>query len=152
MANSIIFERVRDDVRTPSYGTGGSAGIDFYIPEGWIDEEPSRLEVLPNADIVIPSGFKVKMPKGTCLVGFNKSGIALRGLIVGACVVDEDYEGEFMLHLINPSSDPIIINPIKRIAQFILLKYERPEIVVGEITDRETYDGNRGCNGFGSTR
>ena len=147
----IIFQPVRANVRHPTFGTGGSAGIDFYIPPNWIEEDPERLKVEPFSDVLIPSGFKCKIPEGTMLTAFNKSGIALRGLIVGACVVDEDYEGEFKIHLINPTSHPVFINPERKIAQFILLKYERPKIYVGPIQGRIAYEGNRKDNGFGST-
>ncbi len=149
--NTIFFEPVREKVKPPTYGTGGSAGIDFYIPECWLEEDIDRVKVEPFSDILIPSGFKCKIPEGTMLTAFNKSGIALQGLITGACVIDEDYEGEFKIHLINPTDKPVYINPNKKIAQFILLKYERPEIITGPIQGRILYTGNRKDNGFGST-
>jgi dUTP pyrophosphatase len=151
----ITFERVRDDVRTPSYGTNGSAGIDFYPPFSWFQEDMDRTEIPAHSDIMIPSGFKCKLPLGTALIAFNKSGIAAKkGLIIGACVIDEDYEGEFKIHLINTGNIPVTINLNQKIAQFLVLKYERPQITVGKITHRHVYDHvneARGSGGFGST-
>jgi dUTP pyrophosphatase len=84
------------------------------------------------------------------LTAFNKSGVATKqGLSIGACVVDEDYEGEIHLHLVNTSNFNTLVEPGKKIAQFILIpvNYENVE-VVEELESRNT---QRGAGGFGST-
>lgn len=132
-------------VKTPSRGTSQSAGIDFYVPE---DFTTSVLQ--PGESVLIPSGIKVQVPNGYMLTAFNKSGVATKqGLSIGACVVDEDYEGEIHLHLINTSNFNTLIEPGKKIAQFILIpvNYENVE-VVEELESRNT---QRGAGGFGST-
>lgn len=132
-------------VKTPTRGTSRSAGIDFFVPDD--------LEVImlyPKKSINIPSGIKVKIPEDYALVAFNKSGIAVKkNLIVGACVVDEDYQGEIHLHVMNVGDGIVQINPGDKLVQFILLPvyYDRIELVP-TINYEES---ERGSGGFGST-
>ena len=142
------FLKIRS-VKTPNRGTPQSAGIDFFIP----DEYP-KTEILPNTSILIPSGIKANVPKGHAFIANNKSGVATKkNLIVGACVVDEDYQGEIHIHLINVGTSLIEIEPGDKIIQFLLTPviYEPVEMVN---TIEELYNGNtteRGNGGFGST-
>ena len=93
------------------------------------------------------------MPKNKALIAFNKSGVATKmGLTIGACVIDEDYQGEIHLHLINASAFNVTIQPGDKIAQFILLDmdYDGVEEVytLGQLFTEES---ERGEGGFGST-
>ena len=139
------ISKVRD-VKTPARGTPESAGIDFYIPEG------ETRYINPNSSVLIPSGIKAKVPKGHALIAFNKSGVAVKkNLIVGACVVDEDYQGEIHLHIMNVGDKPIVVNAGDKITQFVLLPVFYDNVEVVEINN--LYDENtiRGDGGFGST-
>ena len=133
------------DVKTPNRGTTVSAGIDFYVPE---DFETTTLA--PGESVLIPSGIKVQVPRGYALIAFNKSGVAVKqGLSVGACVVDEDYEGEVHLHMINTSSKEQVIATGQKLVQFVLIPVSYFDVeVVDEIQSRNT---ERGAGGFGST-
>ena len=79
---------------------------------------------------------------------FNKSGVALKGLQVGACVVDEDYTGEVHLHIINTTENNINIQPGQKLVQFLLIPVLYDTIEVVDELERET---ERGSGGFGST-
>lgn len=136
-------------VKTPTRGTNQSAGIDFYVP---IDEA-SLIEIAPGGACVIPLGLKVKLPPGTCMIMFNKSGVCTRTkLMVGACVIDEDYQGEIHAHLINCGREPIRIYPGDKIVQGVIMPiYYLEPVEVDHVSD--LYDGQtqRGEGGFGST-
>ena len=75
-----------------------------------------------------------------------------KGLMVGACVVDSDYQGEIHLHLINASNKTVTILPGDKLVQFLLVPVNHCEVEVVEnhedLFDRET---TRGSGGFGST-
>lgn len=136
-------------VKTPTRGTKFSAGLDFYIPE---DFSWKYMCVSKGQSILIPSGIKANIPKGYALIAFNKSGVATKkGLAVGACVVDEDYQGEIHIHLINISEKEVVLEPGDKIIQFILLPvfYD----FVTEVPESELYETetSRGLGGFGST-
>ena len=137
------------DVKTPIRGTKGSAGIDFFVPNDF----PNNLcTVQPNERFFIPSGIKANVPEGYALVAFNKSGVALKkGLLVGACVVDSDYQGEIHLHLVNTSPKPVTIEPGEKLTQFLLIPVDHceiEEVPLGLLFEEET---TRGSGGFGST-
>jgi len=155
------------EVKTPTRGTEKSAGIDFYIPELngdflmdflnkndiSIDIDSKTFRVGPNERVLIPSGIKVNIPKGYTLIAFNKSGISSKyGLDVMACVVDEDYQGEIHLSLVNTSDDYIDLQCGMKIVQFLLIpiNYCNIELIEDEDTLYKT-NTERGENGFGST-
>lgn len=129
----------------PQQGTALSAGIDFFVPS---DVAPHVLR--PGQSSVISSGCIVKLPEGTALVAFNKSSMAVLGLQVGACVVDEDYQGEVHLNVRNISHEPIQILPDMKLVQFLVLPVVNPDI---ELTEDPIYavESERGTGAFGST-
>ena len=134
------------EVKTPTRGTPGSAGLDFYVPDG-ISESVS-----PGSDVCIPSGIRVNVPKGYAFVAHNKSGVALKKkLTVGACVVDEDYQGEIHLHVINCGIDPVDVTPGDKLVQFLFLKV--PTTSLCEVPEDQLFlkTTERGAGGFGST-
>ena len=138
------------DVKTPTRGTTGSAGIDFYIPDDVLLPPFGTIE--PGGSVMIPSGIKADVPEGYALIAFNKSGIATkRGLQVGACVVDSDYQGEIHVHLTNVSDRATSINNGDKIVQFLLIPVSHCPVTI--VSESELYSGitERGDGGFGST-
>jgi len=139
------ISKVRE-VKTPTRGTEKSAGIDFFVPFG-ISETLD-----PGSSCLIPSGIKANVPENYALVAFNKSGVAVKkNLHVGACVVDEDYQGEIHINLTNVGNETVQIESGEKIIQFVLVPVSYNEVqVVGE---GDLFDSNtqRGTGGFGST-
>lgn len=133
------------NVKTPIRSTSASAGIDFYVPE---DFETQVLK--PGESVLIPSGIKAQVPRGYALIAFNKSGVATKqGLQVGACIIDEDYEGEIHLHMVNISNKEQTVATGQKLVQFVLIPVCYFDIEeVDEIQNRNT---ERGAGGFGST-
>ena len=148
------------NVKCPVRGTGKAAGIDFFIPE---DFEPQILH--KNCDILIPSGVRAKIPEGFMLMAADKSGVVTTkfaaenigrkvkpealtsNIIVGAKIVDEDYQGEIHIHVINVGWDDIALKPGFKIAQFILVpvSYEGVELVPEkDLFSEETERGEKG--------
>jgi dUTP pyrophosphatase len=143
------FLKIRD-VKNPTRGTAKSAGIDLYVPN---DFEYRTLA--PGESVLIPAGLKVNIPENYAFIAFNKSGVSTKKhLVVGACVIDEDYQGEIHIHIFNHSNrDSVTINPGEKIIQCVLVpvKYASIEMVESE---EELWNGEiteRGEGGFGST-
>lgn len=115
----------------------------------------SRIKILPQGRILIPSGIHVKLPENVFLKFDNKSGIASkRGLVVGAAVVDSDYQGEVHLNLINTYSLPVVVNAGEKIVQALPLFQPKMNEVVEEESVEELYKdtkSERGTGGFGSS-
>ena len=132
------------NVKTPTRGTGLSAGLDFYIPEDF-----EVKQIWPGESINIPSGIKAQIPRGCVLIMLNKSGIATKyQLQVGACVVDEDYQGEIHLHVMNVG----ILKPGMKLVQGLVMpvSYTGVEVLESE-AELFPQSTERGQGGFGST-
>jgi dUTP pyrophosphatase len=144
----LSLSKIRD-VKTPTRGTPGSAGIDFYVP----DDYPNSLRrIAPGERFFIPSGIKANVPEDHALIAFNKSGVALKkGLMVGACVVDSDYQGEIHLHLINTSNSDVTIEAGEKLTQFLLIPVSHIPVEVVPENELFTTETDRGAGGFGST-
>lgn len=168
MVDTIKFLKTRI-VKSPNRANNFDAGIDFYIPEftpdflqAIIDKNPdihineNNINIYPGKRILIPSGIHCQMSNpGRALIAFNKSGICTKyGLIVGACVVDFEYQGEIHLSLINTSNDIIQIHPNMKILQFIEIPIFNSNISIDETSQLNQFyqqDSSRGDGGFGSS-
>lgn len=125
------------------------AGMDFFAP---LDME--RTEVKPQHDIKIHTGIRVAIPRGWAMLGVNKSGVATKKkLTLGAKLIDADYRGELIIHLINIGSESTWIEPGEKIAQFVLLEVGTHMIMEFSEEDymRIYAKTERGEGGFGST-
>lgn len=159
------FCKIRN-VKSPVRGTSKAAGIDFFVPNFGDNKD---FIVSPGTDVLIPSGIKMEIPEGYMLMAADKSGVvtskwACLGagrapkptafesiVILGAKIIDEDYQGEIHIHIINVGSTKVHIKPGMKIAQFILVpvSYEGLE----EVTEAELFSrsSERGDGALGST-
>lgn len=160
---TLKFVKVRN-VKSPKRGTPLSAGIDFFVPE-----DSRNIMLLPNDDILIPSGIVAKIPHGYMLMAADKSGIVSSNealyriglpvkntllptsLIVGAKIVDEDYPGEIHIHLINVGNKPAVIQPGDKIVQFILVPVSYAALEEVSSKDDLDFTDSQRKGGFGST-
>lgn len=136
------------NVKTPTRGTGLSAGLDFYIPEDF-----EAKQIWPGESINIPSGIKARIPWRCALIMFSRSGIATKHqLQVGACVVDEDYQGEIHLHVMNVGKEVVILKPGMKLVQGLVMPvfYTGVEVLESE-AELFPQPTERGQGGFGST-
>lgn len=134
-------------VKTPTRGTAKSAGLDFYVPNDF-----KAAKLYPHTAIKIPSGICAQIPEDTALVAFNKSSVAnTHSLQVGACVVDEDYQGEIHLHVFNLSAFDVWIKPGMKLVQLVCVPVLYIDVQV--VTYDQLYGARseRGDGGFGST-
>jgi dUTP pyrophosphatase len=170
----IKYTKVRT-VKNPVRASSTDAGIDLFVPNFtnkfaqsimamstsvWPVMKPNNLNkiigltIKPQGRILIPSGLHFRVPEGTALIAFNKSGIATKlGLSTGACVCDSSYQGEVHISLINTSNIEVEITPGMKIVQFLLVPvyHSEPKEIK---TIEELYadhESERGAGGFGST-
>ncbi len=96
----------------------------------------------------------VQFPAQYALVAFNKSGIATKHrCLVGACVIDVDYQGQIHVNLHNVGKTAWKIERGDKLTQFLLL-----HVGLGESEEAAslealygTQDSERGSGAFGST-
>lgn len=156
------YSKVRN-VKSPVRGTGKAAGIDFFVPEGF------EARIHPHDDLLIPSGIKAEIPEGYMLMAADKSGVVTSkwacidagrtpkkeafesSVIIGAKIVDEDYQGEIHIHLINCGNETIHIKPGVKIAQFILVPVSYDSLEEVPESELFTKASERGDGALGST-
>ncbi|HTB53151.1 MAG TPA: dUTP diphosphatase [Ferruginibacter sp.] len=128
----------------PSYATEGAAGMDLRANLA----EPVTLQSLERT--LIPTGLSIELPEGYEAQVRPRSGLAIKqGL---TCLntpgtIDSDYRGEIKVILINLSSEKQTIQHGDRIAQMVLGKVAKADLIeVQYLTDTQ-----RGEGGFGHT-
>lgn len=129
----------------PEYGTPGSAGLDL---RACIDE---TLFILPGQVHLIPTGLAIHLADpGLAGMILPRSGLGHKqGLVLGNLVglIDSDYQGQLMISAWNRSNLPITVQPMDRIAQYVV-------VPVVQVSFNMVEDFNvtmRGAGGFGST-
>ena len=128
----------------PEYATKGSAGLDVMAAI----HEP--ISIGPGERILVPSGFKLEIPVEYEVQIRPRSGLAIKhGITVlnSPGTIDSDYRGEIGIILINHSKNKFIINPKDRIAQMVICKVTKLNLVKVSLLNNT----ERGSGGFGST-
>jgi len=140
--------RIRENAKLPMRAHPTDAGMDlFFCPDG---DQPKN--VYPGKTELFATGLKISVPPNHMLEIKNKSGIAFKKqLVVGACVVDNGYDGEVFVNLHNVGTKVQVLESGQKIAQAVLIPIQTPELE--EISEDNIYGGDtaRGTGGFGST-
>ena len=159
----VIVEKLFEDTQIPRRATSNSAGLDVcaYLKDrtvkGFLSTNHttplivgSGIRIGPGDRVAIPLGFKAQLPAGWEAQVRTRSGLALKeGLVVANSpgTIDADYPDEWMVILMNTSSQVLTINHGDRVAQVVLAQLAPAlpwtEGTVGRTTER--------AGGFGST-
>jgi dUTP pyrophosphatase len=128
----------------PRYMSDGAAGFDLYAAI------TDRITIQPFETKLIPTGIIVELPKGYELQIRPRSGLALNykvTILNSPGTIDWDYRGEIKVILINLSNSPFIIQRGDRIAQAVLSRVYRANLIVSDELSKTI----RNDKGFGST-
>ena len=104
----------------------------------------------PGDRRIVPTGLKLQIPPGYEGQVRPRSGLALKhgiGLLNSLGTIDSDYRGVVGVILFNYGKAPFTIYRGDRIAQLVIMKYEKAECVIQENLDKS----KRESGGFGST-
>ena len=93
------------------------------------------------------TGIHVEIPKGYFGAIRAKSGLLRNHGIICSGTIDVGYTGEIMVTLVNTSDEMYCVSEGDKIAQLIVIPYERVELVEAESLEKT----ERGDNGFGSS-
>ena len=116
------------------------AGLDLRAKEG---------QIIPAKEsAVFKTGVHVKLPKGTAGVIISKSGLNVKHDITSTGLIDEGYDGEIVVKMINHGGLDYKVEAGDKISQLVIVPvlYESIEVV-----DDLEQDSDRGSAGFGST-
>lgn len=129
----------------PGYATPGSAGIDLYA----VIENPKT--IWPGDTVIVGTGVAIHLrDPGYAGLLMARSGLAAKhglGLVNGVGLIDSDYQGEIKACIINKGSMPFRIEPLIKIAQYVVVKVEQINLIQVEVFNESI----RGEGGFGST-
>ena len=128
--------------RLPAYETAHSAGMDLRA------QTEAPVTLLPLERKLIGTGLYIELPVGYEAQVRPRSGLALKhGITVlnSPGTIDADYRGEIGVLLINLSDTAFIVNDGDRIAQMIIARHEKAEMIETE----EINLTDRGAGGFG---
>jgi dUTP pyrophosphatase len=133
-----------EDVPPPRYMSEHASGMDVCAAV----EQPLTLQ--PGDIRLVPTGIYVSIPPGYEIQVRPRSGLALKhGLtIVNAPgTIDSDYRGEVGIILGNMAREPFTVERGMRIAQLVVQRVIRAELVQQDSLD----DTARSGGGFGHT-
>lgn len=141
------FKPLVKDFIKPEYKTNGSGAFDIYLQ--------SDIDLVVGSDNIINLGFSAEVPVGHVALLVPRSGIGIKGIglrnTVG--VIDSDYRGEWIAHIvIDEQGDNAFGNEINykrgdRLIQCLVVPVNQVSIdIVDELSPTDRGDG-----GFGST-
>ena len=149
--NDNQIKEAYEGLKLPKRGTSGSAGYDFVTPFGFelYNVKTWMGNFMESEIITIPTGIRVKMPKGKALILMPRSGLGFKsGMSLANTIglIDEDYfysdnEGHIMAKFVRGFND-IEIKQFERVMQGIFIDYYT--------TEDDESNGTRN-GGFGST-
>ena len=144
---NVSIKLLREGAKLPVRGSASAAGYDLYA---CLDGD-QELTIPPHSTAMLPTGLSFALPEGTFGAVVARSGLASKqGLRPANClgVIDSDYRGELKVALVNTGDRPFEITDGMRIAQLVIMRYERADFVE---TAGELSRSARGEGGFGST-
>jgi dUTP pyrophosphatase len=133
-----------NNIQLPAYSTPGSAGMDIRAA---IDE---TIILSPGKIVLVPTNLVVEIPEEYEIQVRPRSGLAINhgiGILNSPGTIDSDYRGEVKIILINHSENDFEIKCGDRIAQLVLSRIYKAEL----IESIELKNSNRGEGGFGHT-
>jgi dUTP pyrophosphatase len=132
------------DVPLPAYATAGASGMDIHAAV------PGEQVLKPGETALIPSGFKIEIPRGYEAQVRPRSGLAVKhqvGILNSPGTIDSDYRGEVKVILTNFGKADFVVKRGDRIAQLVIMPVTRA--AWDEVPDID--ETHRGAGGFGHT-
>jgi dUTP pyrophosphatase len=133
------------DSVTPIKADPGCAGYDVFSSQDVLITKGKRE--------LVPLGIAVQVPEYYYLRVAPRSGLSVKGIDIGAGVIDSSYRGEVKVLVINNTDDDFIVLEGDKIAQLIMERCANAEIDIcyDSDSDDDLDKTSRGDKGFGST-
>lgn len=129
---TIKFALLNENAKVPTRKHPTDAGIDLYIYRFYGPGDGTNEDPLFSGDVVIfHTGVTVEIPKGYFGWITNKS---KSDYIIGGGIVDEGYQGELLIKVINPTSEVLWVDYDKPVAQLLIIPCSTTEV---EIVDKD---------------
>lgn len=140
--NQLKVKKLHEDAQLPEYATEGAACFDIRSVQDGV--------VPVNGSLALSTGLSFEIPEGHVILVYSRSGHGFKNdvsLSNAVGVIDSDYRGCLGVKLTNGGTKDFIVEKGDRIAQGMIIKYDRISFVeVESLSETE-----RGEGGFGST-
>ena len=138
-ALKLKFKKLSKNAIAPTRATEGSVGYDLYAEE--------KCATFPQSKSLVPTCIALQCLKNVYPRIASKSSVAMENTDLEAGVFDTDCRGNVRVLILNNCKEIFNIEAGDRMAQFVLTRYETPDII--EVSDsKQTI---RASNGFGSS-
>jgi len=140
------IQKLSPQVPSPKYATSNSAAFDLVNASGFM------IAIHPREIKVIPTGIAVKLPQQTAGLVTPRSGKSISGFSVNNSpgIIDSDYRDEVKVIAVNTGNNIVYIDPLERIAQFMVVPYIKCELKEVENISEDDFENER-KGGLGST-
>jgi dUTP pyrophosphatase len=133
--------KIYSDALIPTRKNPTDAGLDLYllVPFG-----EDVITLYPDSVNILHTGITVEIPKGTFGWITNKS---RNNFLIGGGIIDEGYQGELLVKVINPTDKNIILYHGNAIAQLLIIPIIIPDVeyvLLDDIHQNSTSRGNDG--------
>ena len=132
---------IETNSKPPSRNSQLDAGHDLHASE--------EVTIPARTRKLVSTGLKTQIPADCYIRIAPRSGLEVKGIDVGAGVVDSSYRGILKVLVINNKDEEFKVNIGDRIAQMILERIYNDDFSI--VTESDLSDTNRGEGGFGST-
>lgn len=133
------IKKIHEDAKIPFLADPGCAGYDIFSTED--------SEIFSRTRKLVSTGISTEFSSNYYLRVAPRSGLSLKGIDIGAGVIDSSYRGEIKVLMINNSDITVYFPKGSKIAQLIMEYCEQPEIIVNETLSVTS----RNESGFGSS-
>ena len=133
------IKHLHPDARSFERKSTFAAGHDMYSLE--------QVTVPARGSVLASTGVAIQLPENTYGQIAPRSGLSVKGIDIGAGIIDEDYRGEIKVLLRNQSDQDIVLEKHERIAQLLVLPVVYPLVVTSNMLE----DSVRGETGFGAS-
>lgn len=140
MSEEVLYIQLEfPDAMPPAKMSADAAGYDLFSYEDAV--------IPPKTRMLINTGIRMTLPKGTYGRVAPRSGLSVKGIDIGAGVIDRDYTGLIKVLMINHNEIEFKVSKSDRVAQLVIEKIATPPVQVVE----NIQTTQRGDGGFGST-
>jgi dUTP pyrophosphatase len=134
--DTIKVSKLHDKAFTPDRKHEDDAGIDVYACGNYI--------IPPTGNGTVRTGITVEIPEGYMILVKPKS---RSNYVIGAGVIDSNYQGEVLVKIVNYTTSPISINDGDAVAQLLLIPIITPKVSMVDINEVHQTKSNRGATG-----
>jgi dUTP pyrophosphatase len=134
--NTLKYSKLSDQAKPPTRKHPADAGVDVYALNSVV--------VPPHSSARVRTGLTFEIGPDFMLLAKPKSG---SDFLVGAGVLDPEYQGEVLVKVVNYTAEPLVINsgdPIAQLVQVRIYTDSLEEMPIGDIHKRETKRGAGG--------